>query len=118
MPPVHIPVALQVWGVSPLQDVWPGAQAPTTDAKVELSAGTKRWLDVIAAHAPAKAPNIGVRGEFSRQQVERHDAASRAIIVGCPSNLINPDSSLGAALDQKLRNLRLDRIAVPAGLHH
>ncbi len=101
----------------PIVAVGLGAQAPTTAARVELSAGTKRWLDVVAAHAPAKTPNIGVRGEFSRQQVERHGAASRAVIVGCPSNLINPDRSLGAALDQKFRNMRLDRIAVPAGLH-
>ena len=40
-------------------------------ATVELTAGTRRWLDVVAAHAPSKAPNIGVRGEFSQEQVER-----------------------------------------------
>ena len=101
----------------PVLAVGLGAQAPTTDAKVALSAGTKRWLDVVAAHAPAKTPNIGVRGEFSRQQVERHGAASRAVVVGCPSNFINPDPLLGAALGEKFGNLRLDRIAVPAGLH-
>jgi hypothetical protein len=101
----------------PVLAVGLGAQAPTTNAKVELSAGTKRWLDVVAAYAPAKTPNIGVRGEFSRQQVERHGVASSAVVVGCPSNFINPDPCLGAALGQKFRNLRLDRIAVPAGLH-
>jgi hypothetical protein len=101
----------------PILAVGLGAQAAITDAKVELSTGTKRWLDVVAAHAPAKAPNIGVRGEFSRQQVERHGAASRAVVVGCPSNFINPDPFLGAMLGQKFRNLCLDRIAVPAGLH-
>jgi hypothetical protein len=101
----------------PVLAVGLGAQAPTTDAKVELTAGTKRWLDVVAAFAPAKTPNIGVRGEFSRQQVERHGAGSRAAVVGCPSNFINPDPCLGAVLGQKFRNLRLDRIAAPAGLH-
>jgi len=112
----HPALTLEKIGL-PVLAVGLGAQAPTTDAKVALSAGTKRWLDVVAAYAPAKAPNIGVRGEFSRQQVERHGAAGRAIVVGCPSNFINPDPFLGATLDERFGNLRLERIAVPAGLH-
>ena len=112
----HPALTLEKIGL-PVVAVGLGAQAPTTEAIVALSAGTRRWLDVVAAHAPSKTPNIGVRGEFSRQQVERHGAANRAVVVGCPSNFINPDPLLGAALGEKFDNLRLDRIAVPAGLH-
>ena len=102
----------------PILAIGLGAQAPELGATVELTPGTRRWLDVIAAHAPAKAPNIGVRGEFSRQQVERNGQCDRAIVTGCPSNLINADPSLGNRIHERHRLSRVERVAVPAGLHH
>ena len=95
-----------------------GAQAKELGTAVELTAGTRRWLDVIAAHAPSKTPNIGVRGAFSQEQVERSGVHDRAVVTGCPSNLINPDPSLATALEGRYRSAPVERIAVPAGLHH
>ena len=60
----------------PILAIGLGAQAKEIGATVELTAGTRRWLEVVAGHAPATAPNIGVRGEFSRQQVERQGSGS------------------------------------------
>ena len=102
----------------PIVAIGLGAQAQELGAAIELTAGTRRWLDVVAAHAPGKAPNIGVRGEFSRQQVERNGQRDRAIVTGCPSNLINPDPSLGNRIRERHRAGHIERVAVPAGLHH
>ena len=102
----------------PILAIGLGAQARELGATVELTAGTRRWLDVVAAHAPANAPNIGVRGEFSRQQVEHNGQRDRAMVTGCPSNLINPDPSLANRIDERHRLGRVERVAVPAGLHH
>ena len=102
----------------PIVAIGLGAQAKELGAAVELTAGTRRWLDVIAAHAPSKAPNIGVRGAFSQEQVERSGVRDRAVVTGCPSNLINPDPSLATVLDRRYRSNRVERVAVPAGLHH
>lgn len=102
----------------PILAIGLGAQAQELGATVELTAGTRRWLDVIAAHAPTTAPNIGLRGEFSRQLVELNGHRDRAIVTGCPSNLINPDPSLGNRIDERHRRGRIERVAVPAGLHH
>ena len=90
----------------PILAIGLGAQAKELGATVELTPGTRRWLDVVAAHAPSKAPNIGVRGEFSREQVERNSVHDRAIVTGCPSNFINPDPSLAAALEERYRRAR------------
>lgn len=95
-----------------------GAQAKELGAAVELTAGTRRWLEVIAGQAPSKAPNIGVRGAFSQEQVERSGVHDRAVVTGCPSNLINPDPTLPTALEVRYRGNRVERVAVPAGLHH
>ena len=102
----------------PILAVGLGAQAATTESKVELNAGTKRWLDVIAAHAPTKAANIGVRGEFSRRQVEENGNRDRAVVTGCPSNFLNPDPMLPRLIDCRRQSGSLDRVAVAAGLFH
>jgi hypothetical protein len=102
----------------PILAIGLGAQAKELGATVDLTAGTRRWLDVVAAHAPSKAPNIGVRGEFSREQVERNGVHDRAVVTGCPSNFINPDPSLVTTLEERYPRRRVERVAVPAGLHH
>jgi hypothetical protein len=94
-----------------------GAQTLDTSKPIEVTDGTRRWLDVIADHAPSAAPNIGVRGAFTLSQVERLGHRTKAAIVGCPSNFINASPSLGRSIAQKLAAGNIDRIAVPAGLH-
>ena len=76
----------------PILAIGLGAQAKAVGEAVELTPGTRRWLDVIAAQAPSKAPNIGVRGEFSREQVERSGLSGRAVVTGCPSHFHQPRS--------------------------
>jgi Polysaccharide pyruvyl transferase len=102
----------------PILAIGLGAQANEVGATIELTSGTRRWLDVVAAHSPSKAPNIGVRGEYSREQVERNGMRDRAVVTGCPSNFINPDPSLAATLEKRYRRKRIEHVAVPAGLHH
>ena len=101
----------------PILAIGLGAQAPSYDKDVSLTAGTKRWLSVIAAHSPGSAPNIGVRGEYSRRQVELQGFGGNAVVMGCPSNFINCDPELPGLIKKRLGRNRIDRIAVPAGLH-
>jgi len=100
----------------PILAIGLGAQAKALGETIELTKGTERWLEVVAAHAPSKAPNIGVRGEFSREQVERCGFGDRAVVVGCPSHFLNPDPSLPALLEDRHRREPIERVAVPAGL--
>jgi hypothetical protein len=101
----------------PIIAVGLGAQAKTTSHDVELTEGTRRWLDVIADHAPSSAPNIGVRGAYTLSQLERLGHDKRGTIIGCPSNFINPGAELGQAIAQRYQGA-VDRVAVPAGLHY
>jgi hypothetical protein len=101
----------------PIIAVGLGAQAKTTSHDVELTDGTRRWLDVIAAHAPSSAPNIGARGAYTLSQLERLGHGKRSTVIGCPSNFINPDATLGQTIAQKYQR-DTDRVAVPAGLHY
>lgn len=100
----------------PIIAVGLGAQSSVGLADIELSAGTRRWLDVIAAHPPSKSPNIGVRGEFTRQQVAKLGHPDRGEIIGCPSNFINLDPLLGHKTARR-EIIGNERVAVPAGHH-
>jgi len=93
-----------------------GAQAQSFDHKASLTEGTKRWVEVLCAHAPTAKPNIGVRGEYSRQVLEDLALGDRASITGCPSNFINLDVGLSERLERKYKTLNLSRVAVAAGL--
>jgi len=93
-----------------------GAQADDLSKNIDISAGTRRWVEVLAAHAPSARPNIGVRGQYTLGQLERLGLADRAVVTGCSSNLINPDPQLGRRLQERWSTPVLDRIAVPAGL--
>lgn len=66
-----------------------GAQANSQSEDVSLTDGTRRWVEVIAGHAPSGQPNIGVRGKFSLQQLERLGLTGSAAVTGCPSNFTN-----------------------------
>jgi hypothetical protein len=101
----------------PIVAIGLGAQTLDTTQPIEVTDGTRRWLDVIADHAPSSAPNIGVRGAYTLSQVERLGHRTKAAIVGCPSNFINSTPSLGRSIAQKLSATSIERIAVPAGLH-
>ena len=101
----------------PIVAIGLGAQTLDTTQPIEVTDGTRRWLDVIADQAPSAAPNIGVRGAYTLSQVQRLGHGAKAVIVGCPSNFINSTPSLGQTIAQKLCGGNIERIAVPAGLH-
>lgn len=98
----------------PIVAVGLGAQSRGQDYDVQLQAGTRRWLDVIASHTPSSAPNILVRGEFSRRQVELAGHPERAAIAGCPSNFLNPDPNLGCRIEL-MWGRPIRRLAVAGG---
>jgi hypothetical protein len=93
-----------------------GAQADDLTKDIELSPGTRRWVDVLAAHAPSRHANIGVRGKYTLSQLDRLGLGERAIVTGCPSNFISPNPNLGASLKRAWTAPSANRIAVAAGL--
>jgi Polysaccharide pyruvyl transferase len=92
-----------------------GAQAASANDSIELTPGTRRWVEVLADHAPSDHPNIGMRGEFSASVLEKIGLGSKCAITGCPTNLTNPDPGLPAKISSKLVNREINRVAVPAG---
>ncbi len=95
-----------------------GAQADKLGDEIQLTEGTRRWLDVIAAHSPSSAPNIGVRGSYTLEQIRNLGHSDRATIIGCPSILTNPDPELGNRITANKQRGIPQRVAVPAGMCH
>jgi Polysaccharide pyruvyl transferase len=93
-----------------------GAQADDLTKDIELSPGTRRWVDVLAAHAPSRHANIGVRGKYTLGQLDRLRLGERAVVTGCPSNFISPDPKLAGHLKRAWNSPSANRIAVAAGL--
>jgi polysaccharide pyruvyl transferase WcaK-like protein len=94
-----------------------GAQAVTSKTQVQLRPGTRRWVEVLADHAPSKQPNLGIRGEFSLNVLESIGLGAKCSIIGCPSNLTNPALDLPSQVAQKMEE-QIHRVAVPAGLQN
>ena len=102
----------------PIVVVGLGAQAPSMASAVQLTAGTERWVRLLAAQAPTRRPNIGVRGEFTRRALEKLGLGDSAAITGCPSNFLNDQPDFYAALKRRFDKRRIDRLAVAAGSRH
>lgn len=93
-----------------------GAQSANRDDDAQIPEGTRRWLDVIAAHAPTKGPNIGLRGRYTLDQLERLGHGGQAVVMGCPSNFIDCSdiaARVGARARQPVR-----KVASAAGQPH
>jgi hypothetical protein len=73
----------------PVVGVGLGAQSTSLDADVNLSDGTRDWLDTIASLSPTGAPNLGVRGTYTQGQVSKNGWPNASVVTGCPSNFIN-----------------------------
>jgi len=102
----------------PIVVVGLGAQAPNMASLVQLTAGTERWVRLLAAQAPTRRPNIGVRGEFTRRVLEKLGLGDQAAITGCPSNFLNDQPDFYAALKRRFDKRRIARLAVAAGSRH
>ncbi len=75
-----------------------GAQASELDTNIELQQGTLKWLKAIASRSHC----IGVRGEYTADVLAKL-GVKNTVVIGCPSNFINPNPSLGELIERKLR---------------
>jgi hypothetical protein len=87
-----------------------GAQAPHLGAAITFPPGTLRYLRGLSA----RCHKIGVRGEFTAEVLAKIGVRN-TVVVGCPSNFINPLPTLGAVIEPKLRGGSVRRLAVTAG---
>jgi len=92
-----------------------GAQSTILSPDIELTDGTKNWLQVLAASSPSDAPNLGVRGAFTKSQIEKLGYPNSSIVSGCPSNFINYRLDLPDVLERKYK-FAPKVIAVAAGI--
>lgn len=89
-----------------------GAQSGYDMQIPQVQEGTLQWVRILADHNQG-APNIGVRGEFTRAVLEHYGLADNAVVLGCPSFFINPSKTLGQEIAANFREPT--RIAVAAG---
>lgn len=92
-----------------------GAQAPSMEDSVKLNTGTLDWVREIASRSALGTPNIGMRGAFSLQQLDRLGLGGSARVIGCPSGIINVDGDLPQRLAASFKR-RPRRVAVAAGI--
>lgn len=90
-----------------------GAQTTNYEGRVEIPEGTRRLLREVDSRRPSEAPNIGVRGEFTRLALEQVGVES--VVLGCPSLFISPNMRLGETIVQRAASNTFDAIAVAAG---
>ncbi|MBW7057218.1 polysaccharide pyruvyl transferase family protein [Paracoccus bogoriensis] len=94
-----------------------GAQAKEFGADVELSDGTRAWLDeLIANGARHGIQNIYTRGPYTTQQIARLTGAD-TLAGGCPSHFMNPDPDLGRRIAANWESAPLPRRIAVAGGH-
>jgi len=98
---------------SPIVGIGLGVQSDEYGVMPEIPKGSLAWLRALVDHAPGKAPNITVRGEFTREVLAHHGFAEHLEVLGCPTLFINPDPLLGKRIAGNLRDPAL--IAVVAG---
>ena len=90
-----------------------GAQSDMDMSIPALGHGTTRWLRCIADRSTGDAPNVGVRGDFTRRVLGEYGMGGHAEVIGCPSLFIHPDPALGRRIKGNVRRPR--RVAVVAG---
>lgn len=90
-----------------------GAQAPK-EGPVAVPEGTKRWLEIIRDRAPTSAPNVALRGGFTKSVLDFVGLGDNAIVTGCPTLFISPEKELGKSIERRWTGAP-KRIAVAAG---
>jgi len=76
-----------------------GAQAPSTGGFPEISPGTKRFVQAVAA----RCHSIGVRGAFTAEVLARL-GIKNVELTGCPSFYLHSPAELSAAFAQRKGN--------------
>ena len=90
-----------------------GAQSDIAGTTPHVPESALSWVRRIVERAPGTGPNLGVRGQFTIEVLNRHGLGEYAEVIGCPSLFINPAPGLGRAIASNLQEPR--RIAVVAG---
>jgi polysaccharide pyruvyl transferase WcaK-like protein len=80
----------------PILVVGLGVQAYFGKDDFALTPGTRRFFDVVRE----RNIKLGVRGKYTQDFLARHGVET-AYVTGCPSNFINPNPHLGAAVLEK-----------------
>ncbi len=86
----------------PIIAVGLGAQADSQAKDAAITEGTRLWVEVIAAHAPSEKPNIGLRGKYTLEQMQKLGLEAKAVVTGCPSNFTNLNYNYVDAVVEKL----------------
>lgn len=73
-----------------------GAQAPTTGGFPEISPGTKRFVQAVAA----RSHSVGVRGAFTAE-VLSHIGVKNVELTGCPSFYLHSPAELSSAFARR-----------------
>jgi SAM-dependent methyltransferase len=99
----------------PMVGVGLGAQGPIGGIDPDaIPEGSWQWLRTLVERAPSDKPNVALRGEATLGAIRSRGLADHCIVTGCPSNFINPSSSLGREIYRRRAN-GLHRVAVAAG---
>lgn len=91
-----------------------GAQAAAGSEDATPTKGTVHWVDAMQRLRAGDAPNILVRGEYSRAQLARYGITSTEV-VGCPSLFISKRADLGAEIASRRVDREPSRVATLAG---
>ena len=90
-----------------------GAQGDLTGSFPEVPQSALEWVRTIAERAPGSGPNLGVRGQFTKDVLSHYGLGEHAEVMGCPSLFISPERRLGRKIEAALKDPR--RVAVVAG---
>ncbi len=94
-----------------------GAQAKEFGADVELTEGTRAWLDVLIENGQRHGiQNIYTRGPYTSEQILKLTGAG-TLANGCPSHFINPRPDLGRRVQKNWESNPLPRRIAVAGGH-
>lgn len=100
----------------PIVAIGLGAQAKEFGADVELTEGTRAWLDVLIENGRChNIQNIYTRGPYTSEQIMKLTGA-KTLANGCPSHFINARPDLGRQIEKNWNANQLpQRIAVAGG---
>ncbi|MFH5776819.1 polysaccharide pyruvyl transferase family protein [Paracoccus sp. NGMCC 1.201697] len=100
----------------PIVAIGLGAQAKEFGADVELTDGTRAWLDALIENGRRHGiQNIYTRGPYTSEQIKKLTGAE-TLANGCPSHFINPRPDLGQRIEKNWNSSELpQRIAVAGG---
>jgi hypothetical protein len=82
-----------------------GAQAPTQDTEITLTARTLRYLQTLSEHSRS----IGVRGDYTASVLAKF-GIKNTVVIGCPSNFLHPSPTLGLTIAEKLGRQDFERV--------